>query len=106
MYSRTQYMAGECTFDEYYLQFSSIFYDVLMAKFTPAHLAEKYQEDEYLNNIRLSYWDNLAYIYKSAIASKNFQLGNGRVWSISDGVCAAKATAREIARRYLAGDLI
>ena len=55
-----------------------------------------YKADRHLNNIPLRHWDAIAIQAKHEIAQINKRLGNGCVWSYSDGVCAAKACARDI----------
>ena len=57
---------------------------------------EAYKADRHLNNIPLPRWYIIAALAKHEIARINEKLGNGRVWSSCDGVCAAKACARDI----------
>ena len=57
---------------------------------------EYYKADYNLNNIPLQRWDIIAALAKHEIAKINEKLGNGRVGSSCDGVCAAKACARDI----------
>jgi len=97
MFTYEQYIAKECTHREYYAQFAPIFKRTVANKFDVVYLQEKLAEDRYLNNIPLSYWDRLSEIYKHAFSIKNETINGSYGWSLSDGVCAAKEAAIQIA---------
>lgn len=54
--------------------------------------------DKHLNSIPLKEWDHLSKVYKQNIARANKIVNNASKWSLSDGVCAAKAMAIELVK--------
>ena len=96
-FSYNDYLRGKCTHHEYYAQFAPIFMRAVRSRWSKEYLQEKLAEDKNLNNIPLNQWDHLSRCFKQEIAGKNKELGNGSVWSLSTGVCAAKAAAKIIA---------
>ena len=94
MFTREQYLAKECTHREYWAQFvtDSIVRTIANA-FGDSLINSK---DPHFNDIPLERWDRLANFYKEHIARVNKALGNGHVYSLSDGVCMLKEAARQI----------
>ena len=101
-YTRAAYMAGECTFEQYYGQFvdRETRRRVLFIA-TPQELAEKIAEDKHLNNISLRKWDALVEIPWPRRFADGFKAA-GTWMSLSDGVCILKETARQMAAEYMA----
>ena len=98
MKTRTEYLDGKCTCDEYYNQFvTNRILDIVRNNIGEReYLMRMLGEDKNLNNIPLGKWDSLVLCDKS-IGSVDEQ-GNGiRVYSLSNGVCVLKAAARMIA---------
>ena len=98
MKTRKQYMAGECTFREYYSQFAT----PSLLSFVEGRIGAnriKESTDPYMNDIPLKEWDNMQpevlAIAGSALAKANESDGV----ELSDCVCAAKAAARIIKER-------
>jgi hypothetical protein len=60
----------------------------------------KTSNDPSFNDIPLKNWDILAERYKNHILAINAELGNGEIYSLSDGVCMLKEAARQIKQRY------
>lgn len=100
MITRADYMKdSENLHQVYYRQFRPAVdrhVRALIADIGIDKVREYYKADHNLNNIPLRRWDSVADWAKHEIAKINEQLGNGRVWSSCDGVCAAKACARDI----------
>lgn len=83
-------MNNECTHGEYYEQFAHIFHDYLTSIKTLEEWTTLYNEDKHLNNVPLSFWDNVSVRYKMEIVSVNKKINNSPTWSFSNGVCGAK----------------
>lgn len=92
MFSYEDYMSGKVNHHDYYMQFKDAV-KMHVDQFPISMLAQAYKADKYLNNIPLKEWDRIADASKSRIACINNKLGNGPVWSLNTGVCAAKAYA-------------
>jgi hypothetical protein len=89
-------MKNECTFHEYYSQFVTDFTKCTVTGYigNKAFLTEKYNEDENLNNIPLSKWDNIAHGF-CALNERN----DGKLYSsLSNGICVLKTAARMIVK--------
>lgn len=100
MITRADYMKDSANLHQvYYRQFRPAVdrhVRALIADIGIDKVRKHYKDDHHLNNIPLKRWDLIAALSKNEIAKINEKLGNGRVWSICDGVCAAKACARDI----------
>ena len=97
MFTRKQYMNKECTHSEYYSQLAPIFTATIRSQKTQEEWKALLAEDKNLNNVPLEFWDCLSKGAKGIIARKNFVINGRKTWSLSDGVCAAKEAARQIA---------
>ncbi len=53
--------------------------------------------DEWLNTIPLSKWDQISATYSNSLSRANEKVNGRPSWSLSDGVCAAKALAMHLA---------
>lgn len=93
MFNYKQYMNGECNHQEYYLQFANAVERMVNSQFSVDQLKKAYAKDKHLNSIPLSNWDLISKCCKNGIFDTNEKLGNGRLWSLSTGVCAAKCYA-------------
>ena len=94
MFSRKQYMAQECTHQDYYAQFAPIFKVYVASKFTKEYIREKYAEDKHLNNLQKGWmgeFDRVTELMSGEIAYFNRKLNNESCYSLSDGTCAIKA---------------
>jgi len=94
MFTREQYLAKECTHREYWAQFVTPSIKGTVASDFGDSLVNS--TDPYFNDIPLHRWDRFADRYKQHIARVNKALGNGHVYSLSDGVCMLKEAARQI----------
>lgn len=101
MFSRDDYMAGKCTHRQYYAQFTKAFKRSIRKRGGPAFWREQLEIDENLNHIPIAEWDALAKIHKASTVHDNMRVNKRRVWSLSDGVCAAKEAARQIAEEKI-----
>lgn len=97
MFTRKHLMNKECTHSEYYAQLSEPFKEVLRRTNPAIEWKRLIEEDEHLNNINLSFWDTIATQYSYQVAALNKKIYGKMTWSLSDGVCAAKEAARQIA---------
>ena len=96
-FSRADYMSKKCSHHEYYSQFvNSTMKNFILDKYPKKKLSQLFSEDEHLNNIPISWWDNLANYFRREVAATNKIINGQNTWSLSDGVCALKAAAREI----------
>jgi len=96
MYSREQYMNKECSHDEYYLQFDcERLQEMILLKWSPERLKAEYEADKHFNNLSLGIWDNISKAMAHRIMEVNGKINGRPGWSLSDGVCAAKASARK-----------
>ena len=99
MITRQDYLNGNSTLDEYYLQFSTSGYQSFIAGlFSPEELMES--NDHHFNDISLQRWDNAAemgYPWMNHNAMKQA----GEIWCIATGVCLAKSVARVLKSRNL-----
>lgn len=92
MFSHKDYMEGKVNHQDYYMQFKDAV-KMYVDTFPLSRLVKAYKTNEHLNNIPIEEWDRIADACKSRIAAINNTLGNGPVWSINTGICAAKAYA-------------
>lgn len=91
MFTRKQYLNGECTHEQYYEQFvTDQIKDLVLRVFGRAELTEAYQKDPNLNNIPLYHWDNLARHVNCGKAMKPC----GDYPTLAGQVCILKTAAR------------
>lgn len=98
MYTRTQYLNKEVTFEEYYGQFV----DSYTKRLVPASLEEireAYQKDKHLSNIPLKRWD------ERAVYVNHWELGvklkeANEVLTLAVQVCILKQSARELLKEH------
>ena len=101
-YTREQYMAKECTHDQYYGQFvTPALRSIVIARIGKQRMIDS--KDKYFNDISLKEWDNMKDIVRMSIDAKKFMRltwpkyeGKGILWSTSDAVCIAKQVARMV----------
>lgn len=96
MFTRNQYMNGECTHSDYYGQFvTDPIKKLVKTKFGLAYLKNEYAKDQNFNTIALSSWDVLYYWINSP-ATKELLLSRGDFMSLAGSVCIAKEAARQL----------
>jgi hypothetical protein len=101
MYTRQQYLANECTHDEYYRQFVDDFIlHIVEQVFTLPVLRTAYAEDPVFNTIPLKRWDTLTstIFYYSKCQDKLKQSGD--TFSLGTGVCILKAAAKILVEQH------
>jgi len=101
-YTRKQYLAGECSHNEYYAQFVTS----AVIETVKRHIGEDKiaaSTDEYFNDIPLHQWDMLERAMRHTMDEKAFkalacpEAPSGQIyWSLCDAVCIAKQAARMI----------
>jgi len=101
MITRSQYLAKEFTFSEYFGQYVHMFRGRILNRWSAAYLAKKYKEDKQFNNIPLNDWGTLCLGAERAMLEFNAQHNCKDGISKSDMVCAAKLAAQQIARDFL-----
>ena len=94
MITRQQYMSGEATHRQYYLEVA-IAAGVKLDKIYLDHVRRCLPWDEHLNNIPLNTWDVLALGYRGSISRE--LKARGDFWSDAGGVCTMKAYATHLA---------
>lgn len=105
MFDRKQYLNGECTHQQYYSQFvNNAVINLVVRRVGVQRILDS--EDPHFNDIRLSEWDALNDDVRLCVnrslwnscnnASYPEKYRNKFLWSLSDGVCIAKAAARII----------
>lgn len=98
MFTRKDYIDGNCTHHQYYEQLANesnartILLDY--AKMQPEELAEKLAQDQHLNNIPLHTWDTLGVLLAAPFEKY------GDYPTESGKVCTLKAMAKIIANEY------
>jgi len=102
-YTRVQYMAKECTHDQYYGQFvTPALRNIVIARIGKQRMIDS--TDKYFNDITLKQWDDMKDIVRMSINTKKFMRltwpdykgPNVVYWSTSDAVCIAKQVARMV----------
>lgn len=92
IFTRTQYMSGECTHHEYYIQFATPALRQEVARHIGVERI-KASTDPYMNDIPLADWDSTPVVsYYHATRMKQA----GDYLTKAGAVCIAKAIAREI----------
>jgi len=92
--TRSQYLAGECTYNEYYSQFVT---ESLIKYVVKCIGSEKIinSTDEHFNDIPLQYWDRLiGFNYTNGGAFKEANNQTQLRYTLSDNVCLTKHAAR------------
>jgi hypothetical protein len=95
---RSDYLAGACSYDDYYLQFIT----PRLVKMVESQLGDDIRKscDEYFNDIPIKKWDVLH--VRPLINLAAFREANGwgegkpTIWAPCDNVCVAKAAAKLI----------
>ena len=100
MFTRGQYLAGECSHQEYYAQFvNQWILDCVRGRFGVKQLTEAESNDTNFNNIPLYRWDEQNIM--SAVDQKLWAAANGSPYhSLSDNLCIQKIAARMIVEKY------
>lgn len=95
MFSRADYMADKCSFEQYYNQFvtlgrmQAVVYQIGLNKILKS-------KDEHLNDIPLKKWDNIFFVDS---VSKDLEK-HGDYLTLAGKVCIAKACAKQIKKNY------
>lgn len=102
MFTRGQYLAGECSHQEYYAQFVNQWVvDCVRGQFGVNQLVNAQEIDEHFNSIPLYRWDDRNVM--SSIDQQLWKAANGSFYySLSDNLCIKKAAARIIVEKYKA----
>lgn len=92
---RAEYMAGNVTHDEYYVQFCN---DQVIQLVTRSIGRDKIlaSQNEHFNDIPLAYWDSLSGLIRNAVGTKLAKANGDGFISLSDTVCVAKRAAKII----------
>jgi hypothetical protein len=100
MFTRAQYLAGECSHQQYYAQFvNQWILDCVKGRNGINQLLEG--ENNSFNNIPLSWWDRINIM--SSVDQQLWAAANGSpYYSLSDNLCIQKAAARMIVENYKA----
>ena|SRR6186713_10270 len=99
MYTRKDYLAGNCTHEEYYSQFvTDDILSLVKNTFGVGLLEESLSKDEHLNNIPLGQWDNLTG-YLPRYVSAGFK-NVGDYLTLAGGVCLLKTAAKIVVKNY------
>lgn len=108
--TRTDYMDGRVTHDEYYNALADLIGRDALARlvlsvFTREQLARGMGEDQHMNGLPLRKWDALDPSVRALVARNGRAIMamtwpghtiNGICWSLSETVCVTKAVARRI----------
>jgi hypothetical protein len=95
MFTRQDYINGNCTHEQYYNQFvNESVKNTVISAFGIERIKKAFKEDESLNNIGLHLWDNLYLSYYS-LSEKMKECGD--YLTMAGKVCILKAAARQIA---------
>jgi hypothetical protein len=101
MYTRQQYIKGECNHRAYYGQFVNKTVTMMVERrFTTERLL-RCSDQEYFNTIPLHNWDQLVPAVNAA-TSRTLLKAAEEGWSLSTGICIAKEAARQIVEAQLA----
>ena len=100
MFTRGQYLAGECSHQEYYGQFvNHSIIDSVRCQFGVNQLINAHEIDEHFNSIALCRWDERNIM--SSVNQELWKAANGsRYHSLSDNLCIKKAAAKIIVEEY------
>lgn len=93
-FSRHDYMTLKCTYKEYYGQFSDVCIELIDSIHTQAKWYDLLREDELLNNVPLSSWEQWSLIVKRDLDVVNKRIGNSGSCTLSECVCALKEAVR------------
>ena len=86
-------------FHAYYLQQAQLAHIRIPTDMVAASKKALATGDEWLNTISLNKWAKISETYRHDLSRAN-EIVNGRYsWSLSDGVCAAKALAMHLATK-------
>ena len=103
-FTEADYRQKKCSSHEYYSQFVTNWVkDYVLSCWSKATLEKAYAKDKNFNTLSLKKWDNLSAAVKSGCniralkAAQEYRCGPlSYAWSVSYGVCIAKAAARMI----------
>lgn len=96
MYTRKQYINGECSHHEYYSQFVT---DAVLERIKTSIGVETILEskDEHLNDIPLRRWDNIRVMFYPCVSAIIKEANEG--FAPATNVCIGKTAARILAER-------
>lgn len=93
MFTRSQYLNGECSHSEYYSQFvNNSVLGAVKSRFTTEQLQKAFEQDPHLNTIPLQQWDSLGYSIELFINFKQ----PGDIKTLAGLVCVAKQAAKQL----------
>jgi len=98
MFTRKQYMAGECSHREYYAQFVAPRVLAAVSSVDVRRLI-KCSDQENFNTIPLSHWDQLEVAVRSGV-DRQLLRAAGETWSPATSVCIAKEAAHQLVDAY------
>jgi len=99
MWTRKQYMNGECSHRTYYAQFvNTAIIHVVERRFTAERLV-RCSDQDYFNTIPLHQWDQLIPAAQ-ALSNQQQRKDAGEGWSLSTGVCILKEAARQLVEAH------
>ena len=90
MFSRQQYVKGECTYEQYYRQFVTPMVKATVHSYIGIDDIME-SVDKHLNDIQLKRWDAMHPIIMEETKKARAQAGEGN--SLATGVCIAKQAA-------------
>lgn len=97
MFTRTQYLNGECSHRAYYAQFvTTDLQEVLRRRLGVARMVTAYKADPNLNTIPLPTWAGL-----SILARTNALCACGDYPTLAGSVCILKEAARQVAEQFI-----
>jgi hypothetical protein len=94
MFTRKDYLAGNCTHEQYYNQFvNQTVKNYVVKAFGIEKIKNAYSQDKSLNSIPLQLWDNIGI----PVEMSNKLKEHGDSYTLAGQVCILKAAARQIA---------
>lgn len=96
--TRTDYLNGKNTHEEYYGQFVTSH----MIDFVSEHIGRERilaSKEPYLNDIPLNEWDKLAHDIQASLDMELWAKSGNGDWSLSAAVSIAKAAARHLSQK-------
>ncbi len=99
MFTRNQYVKGQCSHDEYYSQFITQELVNFLPKVISLETLSASRDKEFMNDIPLSKWDSVAKSFLSVKSLANKFKAYGDTPSLGGMVCLAKVIAKQIRTR-------
>jgi hypothetical protein len=93
MFTRKDYLDGNCTHQEYYSQFVTDGIKRLVTQnFDIKTLQKQFEKDEYFNGMELRLWDKLTHLFQC----NKVMCEHGDYATLAGRVCILKEAARQI----------